>query len=83
MNLERFKKSDRKQYEKGWKAFHNRMDSLMDHMQYLLEIPDDDITVDELHQLITRIEKLDKTIEKMIDVRSMKLRREIEEEEWE
>jgi hypothetical protein len=83
MNLERFKKSDRKQYEKGWKAFHRVMTSLMDHMQYLLEIPDDDITVDELHQLITRIEKLDKTIEKMIDVRSMKLRREIEEEEWE
>lgn len=75
MNLERFKKSDRKQRQKAWDAFHSVMTSLMDHMQYLIEIPDDEVSVDELHQLTTRIDKLDKFIAKMGEVRMLRLKK--------
>ena len=76
------KKSDRKQFENAWARFHETMNSLMKDMQYLLDIPDDEITVDELNQLISRIEKLDKTIAKMGEVRMLRLKKEYGDEWW-
>lgn len=75
MNLSKYKHSDRKQREKAWKQFHDAMTELMDHLQFLLEIPDDDVTVDELNGIVACVKKLDKHIAKMGEVRLLRFRK--------
>ena len=50
------------------------MNSLMDHMQMLLDIPDDEVTVDELNQLVTCVGKLDKVVTRMGETRMLQLK---------
>ena len=82
MMFRNMKKSDRKQVERAWVRFHDAMNSLMKSMQYLLDIPDDEITVDELNTLVSCISKMDKHLKKMGEVRMLRLKKDYSDEWW-
>lgn len=62
INKENLKKSDKKKYEAAWMNFYKKMAELIVAFKALEEIPDGELSVDDLNQICTRIEKLTKTI---------------------
>jgi hypothetical protein len=71
VNKTHMKKSDRKQYDDAWLSFHVSMDGFMRALVELQKLGDNDFTVDDLNQISGRIDKITKTVNRIVESKNV------------
>jgi nucleoside-triphosphatase THEP1 len=63
--------SDKKQREKAWRYYYESFKRLLESLDFLIDLEDRDLTVDEINQLAMRVDKFATTVERIIDSHNM------------
>lgn len=63
--------SDKKQREKAWRYYYESFKRLLESLDFLIDLEDRDLTVDEINQLAMRVDKFATTVKRIIDSHNM------------
>ena len=59
--------SDKKQREKAWRYYYESFKRLLESLDFLIDLEDRELTVDEINQLAMRVDKFASTVERIIE----------------
>jgi hypothetical protein len=70
--MEGMKKSDRKKYEKAWEGYNKQAGEFAKSLDRVLNLPDNELRLDEVNQLTACVEKVTKKINNICDCHHIK-----------